>query len=284
DRRGLLRGRARRRAIAIFPAYASFLALKPAPPPRRNEETSHERGADAADEPSRAPDPGRSAPAWLRERRGSAGVAGRRSQLRRDPGAAAGHGGEGAGHAQRERSHLRLPARGLGARRATHRAPPRGLDLLRRIGRRSRRRPARSARHRARPRGAPPAGAQDRLRSTGRTVMAMALDLRSLAQVTDPGFAALTQWTVRSGAVLAIAAITAFALRRRSAALRHAVWRAALAAVLLIPALAAIAPRWELAWLPATRTAATATTTQAPVQANARAAEAVPARPATSSS
>ena len=51
--------------------------------------------------------------------------------------------------------------------------------------------------------------------------------------------------------VLAVAAIAARALSRGSAAARHQIWAVALAASLLMPVLAIIAPQWTIAVLPA---------------------------------
>ena len=51
--------------------------------------------------------------------------------------------------------------------------------------------------------------------------------------------------------VLAVAPIAARALSRGSAAARHQIWVVALAASLLMPVLAAVAPRWSIAVLPA---------------------------------
>ena len=50
--------------------------------------------------------------------------------------------------------------------------------------------------------------------------------------------------------LLAIAAIAARALARRSAAARHQVWAVAIAASLMMPVLAAVAPQWTIAVLP----------------------------------
>ncbi len=50
--------------------------------------------------------------------------------------------------------------------------------------------------------------------------------------------------------VLAVAPIAARALSRRSAAARHQIWVVALAASLLMPVLAAVAPRWTLRFFP----------------------------------
>src|SRR6187431_2276774 len=51
--------------------------------------------------------------------------------------------------------------------------------------------------------------------------------------------------------VLAVAPIAARALSRGSAAARHQIWVVALAASLLMPVLAAVAPQWTIAVLPA---------------------------------
>ena len=51
--------------------------------------------------------------------------------------------------------------------------------------------------------------------------------------------------------VLAIAPLAARALSRGSAAARHQIWVVALAASLLMPVLAAVAPQWRIAVLPA---------------------------------
>ena len=54
--------------------------------------------------------------------------------------------------------------------------------------------------------------------------------------------------------VLGLAGLAAAALGRASAATRHLVWTLGVAAALLVPALRAAAPRWELPLLPATPT------------------------------
>ena len=70
------------------------------------------------------------------------------------------------------------------------------------------------------------------------------------------GFAGtLLDVALRQSAVVAVAAMAALLLRRRSAALRHAVWAAAVLAALAIATLATT-PRWVLPILPATAPAA----------------------------
>ena len=67
------------------------------------------------------------------------------------------------------------------------------------------------------------------------------------------GMAFLLNLAVKSTALLAVAWIAAFALRRRSAAARHIVWMAAFAAALALPVLSIALPALELpgiAWLP----------------------------------
>jgi hypothetical protein len=54
--------------------------------------------------------------------------------------------------------------------------------------------------------------------------------------------------------VLALAPIAARALSRGSAAARHQIWVVALAASLLMPVLAAVAPQWQIEVLPAPTT------------------------------
>jgi beta-lactamase regulating signal transducer with metallopeptidase domain len=69
--------------------------------------------------------------------------------------------------------------------------------------------------------------------------------------------------------VLALAPLAARALSRRSAAARHQIWVVALAASLLMPALAAIAPQWTIAVLPAPPAAVEPLSAPAPAPAAA---------------
>jgi TonB family protein len=86
------------------------------------------------------------------------------------------------------------------------------------------------------------------------------------------GAAYLANFALKSTALLAAAWLSAFAMRRRSAAARHLVWMAAFAAVLALPLLTAAIPAIEApwtAWLPAPSsfqftTTATSTADRAP--------------------
>ena len=64
--------------------------------------------------------------------------------------------------------------------------------------------------------------------------------------------------------VLALAPVAARALSRGSAAARHQIWVVALAASLLMPVLAAVAPQWQLEVLPAPATTMQAVSAPAP--------------------
>ena len=64
--------------------------------------------------------------------------------------------------------------------------------------------------------------------------------------------------SLRGGVALALAGVMALALRRRSGAVRHAVWLAGLAALLVAPLAGALLPRLALPILPATSEVATA--------------------------
>jgi TonB family protein len=101
---------------------------------------------------------------------------------------------------------------------------------------------------------------------------------------------ALVDLTLKSTLVLALAWLTAFALRRRSAAARHIVWTAASAALLALPLLALSLPSWNHPFansiLPADsgvtfRTAATSTDSAeaAVLRGQHPAAPSTPARP-----
>src|SRR5271154_4023917 len=67
------------------------------------------------------------------------------------------------------------------------------------------------------------------------------------------GMAFLLSLAVKSTALLSVAWLAAFALRRRSAAARHMVWMAAFTAALALPVLSIALPALQLpgmAWLP----------------------------------
>ena len=61
---------------------------------------------------------------------------------------------------------------------------------------------------------------------------------------------ALLVAALKATVLLSAAGLAAILLRRRSAAVRHAVWLAALAGALVLPVLATIGPTWRVAWLP----------------------------------
>jgi TonB family protein len=60
-------------------------------------------------------------------------------------------------------------------------------------------------------------------------------------------FAIIIGISLKSAAILAVAWLLAFLLRRRSAAARHLVWTAAAAAILALPLLSAALPSWRIA-------------------------------------
>lgn len=91
---------------------------------------------------------------------------------------------------------------------------------------------------------------------------------------------ALADMAVKGVPILLLAAAAAWLLRRRSAAARHLTWQLALAALLALPAVSPLAPRWRVPLLPAapaeprplapvsdTTTATVATTTVPPTAA-----------------
>src|SRR2546423_2558514 len=61
----------------------------------------------------------------------------------------------------------------------------------------------------------------------------------------------LTDAALKGAFLVLLAALAAFALRKRSAASRHAVWTAAVIGHLAIPALVFILPAWKMPLLPA---------------------------------
>ncbi len=61
---------------------------------------------------------------------------------------------------------------------------------------------------------------------------------------------ALADAAVKSAALLVLAAAGSFALRKNSAAARHALWCGALAGALVLPALSLLLPAWRVPWLP----------------------------------
>src|SRR5579864_1259675 len=62
-------------------------------------------------------------------------------------------------------------------------------------------------------------------------------------------FAMFAGVALKSSAVLAVAWLVALALRRRSAAMRHLAWTAALAAVLVLPLFSVSLPAWRVPYL-----------------------------------
>ena len=73
----------------------------------------------------------------------------------------------------------------------------------------------------------------------------------------SPSLSGLIEIALRAGAVLAIAAVVAFALRRRSAELRHAVWLASLIGITALPVVTASVPTWPVPILPGDTTVVT---------------------------
>ena len=69
--------------------------------------------------------------------------------------------------------------------------------------------------------------------------------------------------------LLGTAALLARALSRRSAAARHQVWAVAIAASLMMPVIALVAPQWTIAVLPSPRSSLTRRRARAPVVATA---------------
>src|SRR5262245_65052700 len=59
-------------------------------------------------------------------------------------------------------------------------------------------------------------------------------------------FASLVEGAVKGSAVLAVAALLAFALQGTSAARRHLIWACALGMLALMPALVLILPAWRV--------------------------------------
>ena len=68
----------------------------------------------------------------------------------------------------------------------------------------------------------------------------------------------LTETSLRAAGVLMLAVVAVWAMRRASSELRHAVWKAGLLAVLLLPFGVLAMPRWEVPILPETSAAVSA--------------------------
>jgi beta-lactamase regulating signal transducer with metallopeptidase domain len=75
------------------------------------------------------------------------------------------------------------------------------------------------------------------------------------SHLTDRAFSVLVAVTLQASLVMIIAVIVSARMRRRAAAVRHAVWMAALTSVVLLPVLNSILPRWRVlpAWAVAAR-------------------------------
>jgi beta-lactamase regulating signal transducer with metallopeptidase domain len=73
------------------------------------------------------------------------------------------------------------------------------------------------------------------------------MSLFSAAPMVSPFLLWLISVSLRGALVLGLAACLSIALRRRSAALRHAVWGAGLAAFLLVPIALGVVPGWRIA-------------------------------------
>src|SRR6185503_18647423 len=70
--------------------------------------------------------------------------------------------------------------------------------------------------------------------------------LTTLAPDWSQALTFLVDNAVKGSVVIAIAAIAAWMLRRNTAAARHSVWSAAIAAQLVIPVLSAVLPTWRV--------------------------------------
>ncbi len=77
-----------------------------------------------------------------------------------------------------------------------------------------------------------------------------------------PVFSLLADTAFKGLVLIAAAAIAAYALRKKSAAARHAVWTAAVIGHLALPVLALLVPQWRLSLLPAPGWLATPTVSQ----------------------
>ena len=62
----------------------------------------------------------------------------------------------------------------------------------------------------------------------------------------EPVTSLLLTWTAKATVLLGLAWILSFALRRRSAALRHRVWAIAVVGSLALPLVALVIPAWHV--------------------------------------
>jgi beta-lactamase regulating signal transducer with metallopeptidase domain len=97
--------------------------------------------------------------------------------------------------------------------------------------------------------------------------------------VISPEFVPATDILIKVTLLLAGALLATRALARRSAAIRHHIWALAIAAALLLPAFAVVAPRWTIAVLPATTRAVPPTIASAEPAASVHAAVAAAPEP-----
>jgi beta-lactamase regulating signal transducer with metallopeptidase domain len=74
--------------------------------------------------------------------------------------------------------------------------------------------------------------------------------LSTLAPDWSQALAFLADNALKGAVVIAIAAVVAWMLRRNTAAVRHSVWSAAIAAQLVIPVLSAVLPTWRVPVIP----------------------------------
>jgi HEAT repeat protein/beta-lactamase regulating signal transducer with metallopeptidase domain len=75
-------------------------------------------------------------------------------------------------------------------------------------------------------------------------------DVVSFSSQTGHWFGLLLDLAIKGAFILSVASLSAFALRRSSAAMRHLVWNLALVSLLALPALTFMLPRWNVPVLP----------------------------------
>ncbi len=85
--------------------------------------------------------------------------------------------------------------------------------------------------------------------------MSLAHIVARLSAIAPDLLSVMLEATVKGGAIIAIVALLALAMRRASAAARHLVWFLGVLSLLLLPALSAALPHWRILPVPAVKQA-----------------------------